>query len=173
MAKPAKFTVTLPDGTVATRSSVRHNYTHAVVLTTPREVEARSIERMLSAARSDLERREEALLIGTVAREGRVMGGGSYEYVTVTVGDEIVAGYMVGEAALTDEDAVAILAARVEDNRRKIAAYEEAVAETLAGPLEHYSVLRWSGSLVNATKALREFSNYETSGRFLRVVEVD
>ena len=172
MAKPAKFTVTHPDATVSTRSSVRATYTHAVVLGSPRGVKIAAAESSLVAFRSDLERLQEALETGAVTEERRPWSFGG-EYVTHYVGGEYATGYPEERGLKTDDEVRALLAEQIDAKRAFLPRIEAGLTEALAAPEVTYSVLRWSSSAANAAKGLREFRSYAASGHSLTVVEVD
>jgi hypothetical protein len=174
MAKARKTTVTHPDGTMSTRNSASATYTHAV-----EQREDVWATAKLHRAQAQAQREEKARFIAAV-RAGRI---------SVRKDSKFFDGvYLLGEGEEWwlggNDHATAYKGASTLDRKAAIrewlanadrlaATFDRDADKAEAGPQYSYGVVRWSQSLLNANKGMREFEGRNLPTSTFRVVAVD
>lgn len=177
MAK--KFTITLPDGTVATRTSANREYVVGIVLTTDParesavryEAAAGYTEKafsLIDLARGEYSQKVLSTYGNGAYRMGHFFGGRLYIGEYVSSPDSQFARPVSTEAKVR-KSLESEIASYVHHAN---AAYES--ADRIASSPARYSVVRWSQTLKNAEKALttKEF-DYRRKIATLTIVPVD
>lgn len=183
--------VTLPDGTVETRTSKTRDYTHALVVTTDNHARAARLEQLAEHRQAAADKLDEILRSGDLSQLTRkptsYSGYGRAHYSSFVPGYESEP-WAPGSGAVFDsktgrgqspslpdwKDQEAwdrYAASQAQDLRDSPAKLRQQATRLRAHPQYSHEVVRWSSSAANAGNARREWSMYPDITT--RVVPVD